>query len=148
MSIELSENSKRIKVTYESTQEMKIIRPVTWKQLDNLIEYQKVILEEFLIARGALGTLLRPSNKRFWSSVEKICEMLETENKEKLNIDLIEDSLEIQKLFITANEEVDLVEGWTIPSENRYKPSFVSVIHGLDFYQILSETIQKLQPQK
>ncbi len=147
MSVELTENSKKIKVIYESTQELKIIKPVTWKQLDDLTEYQKIILEEFLVSNGALGTLLRPSNKRFWSSVEKICEMLRTENDVKLNIDLIEDTLDIQKLFITANEEVDLVEGYTIPIDNRYKPSYISVIHGLDFYQILRESIQKLQPK-
>jgi hypothetical protein len=138
--IELNENKTIIK--FSNDEKLVLIKPASWKNLDNIIEYQKIILSDFLKKQGAIGSILAPSNTLFWNSIQNIFSLLNFSQEFSLNeISEIED---IQKLFITTNTEKDLVDGWIVPEDNKFKPSLISVIHGLDFYLILRTTLQEM----
>jgi len=145
-------SNSTFKVEYSDPEETVIVKPSSWKVLEDIEYLQKEIIYLLAEVDGAFGDLLRPSNTEFWGHVRKMAALLPIVGQEKpgLDVDRIEDAEDIIRIFITTSKQRDpqfgsvFVEGGTplLPGE-------VSRINSLNFTKILNHTQERLMaPQK
>lgn len=121
-----------------STGEVVKITAVPRSKLLDLIALQKSLLTTFLYQGGLLGELLRPDNELVWGDIRSIVSMLPIIGKKKLNLDLIEDCDRLIEIFFTTSTNRDELTGAVIPPEgDRYAPSEIAKLHGLNFFEHL-----------
>lgn len=113
-----------------------LIAPCVWKHLDDLSSAQEVILQNVLANKGAMGEILRPSNTEFWSMVDLILTLIRSSLP--IKAEDIEDEGILLQLFITSSSNFNEY-GWL---DGSLEPSFISIIHGLDFFSIMRKLLK------
>lgn len=133
----------------------KTIKAAPWKALDDIEILQTTILESIGESDGHLGTVLKPSNRKFWDAAEKIAKLTPIVGEEEKGFDprSIEDPDILCKLFITAKPNYSKTTGGLIPEEGGLLvPSVIARMNGLNFRQLLltamTRTQEQPQPQK
>lgn len=150
MPTENAEDLTHFTITFED-ESTKIIKPVSWKTLDDLEILQSVILESVGECDGHLGTLLKPSNRKFWDAAEKMANLIPIVGETDRGFDprQIEDSDLLCKLFVTADPRFSKVSGGLVPGEGGLlTPGIIARMNGLNFRQLLLTAIETVQNQE
>lgn len=120
------------------------IKPVKRKDLSDLVEANRIIVENFLRYNGGIGTALTDDN--VWVAMEKIAKITPVLGQEEIGFDinLIENEYEIlSKLFFTLNETEE-----TLDSNKNIKPSIISTLNYLDFPGEMGKAFKKLREEQ
>lgn len=144
MSVELLENNKHLKITYSDNNSI-IYKPVSWKHIDDVLVLQKQILENFLEEDG-LMSVFRPSNRKLWSHIETLANLVPSIESSFVGIklDLIEDIEDILRIFI--NSEPSYTNDGSL--DQLQYPSYISIMNGLNFRPIQKEVIENYKKTK
>lgn len=127
-----------------------IVKPVSWKYLDDVQILQYQILEVSAQCGGSPGDLFNPTNKDFWEPAKKMASLMPIVGKEEkgFDIDKIEDCETLIDIFITTTKERDPETGFIIPgNEGVLLPSLISRINGINFLRLLAKIQQNLIAQ-
>lgn len=140
--------TKTFVVTYEDGSK-DMVKPVSWKALEDLQLLQYNILENAAKCGGSVGDILNPSNKDFWNSATKLAKLLPVVGNEEKGIDLdkIEDMDLLVKIFITNTTYRDPESGFIAPDpkDSTLRPSEISRINGLNFFKLLMKIQTEIQ---
>ena len=140
---------KTFVVTYEdSTKE--IVKPVSWKFLDDVQILQYSILEASAATGGSIAELLNHKNSDFWEPATKLAALMPIVGKDEkgINLDKIEDCEELIRIFVTTTTHRDQDTGLISPGpEGFLLPSEISKINGVNFLRLLTRIQQKIQEQ-
>lgn len=120
------------------------IKPVKRKDLSDLVEANKTIIESFLKYNGGIGSALADDN--VWIAMDKIAKLCPVIGKEDLGFDLElidNDYGLLSKLFFTQNEQEE-----TLDSSKQIKPSVISTLNYLDFPGEMGKALKKLRVQQ
>lgn len=138
-------------VQYEDGSKV-IVKPVSWKSLQDVQILQYNILENTANNGGSPGDLLNPDNNDFWDSAKALAKLMPVVGQEEKGIDLdrIEDMDEILKIFVTNSTYRDPESGFIQPGpdENTLKPSEISRINGINFFKLLIKIQTELQKER
>jgi hypothetical protein len=125
-----------------------IVKPVSWKYLDDVQILQFQILQNCASKAGSPGDLLSPKNKDFWDSARKLADLMPLVGTEEkgIDIDRIEDMNEILEIFVTTTKQRDENTGFIIPEPKLgyLRPSRISKINGINFIRLLMEVKESL----
>lgn len=138
---------KTFVVTYEDGSK-DIVKPVSWKNLDDVQILQYNILEASANCGGSPGDLFKRSHTEFWEPARKLAALMPVVGKEEkgINVDKIEDCEQLIDIFITATKDRDEATGYIIPGpEGVLKPSAISRINGINFLKLLMQMQQAIQ---
>ena len=131
---------KTFVVTYNDNSRV-VVKPVSWKKLDDIQILQYQILEATAACGGSPGDLLNPSNTDFWEPARTLASLLPVVGKEELGIDLdkIDDCEELIEIFVTTTKYRDPESGFITPSLDavNLEPSRISRINGVNFIRLL-----------
>lgn len=136
------------KVKYSDGEEI-IVKPSSWKSLEDIEILQRDIVKQLAENDGAFGEMLKVSNKRFWGNAEKIAAMLPVVGQTKKGIDLekIDSIDDIVRIFITASSNRHPETGGIyIEPGGTLAPGDVCRINGLNFTKLLREVQKELLP--
>ena len=149
INLELSDDKRKVRVRTASGKILSC-KPVLWKHLDDYIELAILLTKEFFKCNGALASFFRLQNSVVWDLIDKVCaitpavgtaEKLKRTDLEALSLD------ELAQLFVTATETKD-EEGWLSPEDNRLKPSMLSVINSVDFFEVLRIAVERRKAEQ
>ena len=124
-----------------------VVKPVSWKKLDDIQILQYQLLQAGSSAGGSIGDILNPNNKDFWEPATKLAKLLPVVgNEEKgINLDRIENCEHLIEIFITATKDRDPETGFIIPgSEGILLPSLISRVNGINFLALLMRMEQEV----
>lgn len=126
-----------------------IIKPVSWRSLDDVQILQYEILEACRKSDGSIGDLLNPKNTDFWDPATKLAALMPTvgSSSQGIKIDKIEDCELLIDIFVTTTKTRDPETGFISPGESVLLPSLISRINGVNFLRLLLE-MQKSQMKK
>lgn len=117
------------------------IKPVKRKDLADLVEINKTIIESFLKYNGGIGSALADDN--VWIAMEKIAKLCPVLGQEEIGFDLslIEGDYEVlSKLFFTVSELEEALD----PTKT-IKPSIISTLNYLDFTGEMGKALKRLR---
>lgn len=138
-------------VTYED-ESRELVKPVSWKNLQDVQILQYNILENTAMNSGSPGDLLNPENKTFWDSARKLAALMPIvgDEEKRLDIDRIDDIDQLIRIFVTNTDYRDPETGFINPGPNEttLKPSEISRINGINFFRLLVKIQKKLQNQE
>ncbi len=149
INLELSDDKRKVRVRTTSGKILSC-KPVVWKDLDDYIELAILLTKEFFNCNGALASFFRLQNTVVWDLIDKVCaitpivaatEKLQRSDLENLSLD------ELAQLFVTATDAKD-DEGWLSPEDNRLKPSLLSVINSVDFFEVLRIAVERRKAEQ
>jgi hypothetical protein len=126
-------------VTLEGGKQI-LIKPVSWKNLEDLELLQLEIVKAAYDAKFSLATLFRASNRQFWDNAIKLASLLPVVGQKELgfNPEEIDDIDELCRVFVSASTARQIETGSVIPDgDNVLAPSEVSRINALNFIQML-----------
>jgi hypothetical protein len=127
-----------------------IVKPVSWKNLQDVQILQYNILENTANNGGSPGDVLNPNNKDFWEPAKSLAKMMPVVGKEGgIDLDRIEDMDQLINIFITTTEYRDPETGFISPGPQNttLKPSEISRINGINFFKLLVQIQTKLQAE-
>lgn len=137
--VEHKKSERYFEITYVTGEVVKVLA-VPRSKLPDLIALQKSLLAAFLYQGALPGELLRPDNELVWGDIKRLSGMLSLVGGGELNLDLIEDCDRLVEVFFTTSTSRDPASGSIIPNEGeRYYPSEISSLHGLNFFERLME---------
>lgn len=128
-----------------------IVKPSSWKDLEDIEILQKELIKQLVDKDGAIGSLLKGSNKKFWGTCEKLASLLNVVGEPEKGIDLnkIEDVDQIVRIFITTSQKRHPETGGIYTEAGEpLERSEVCRINGLDFLDLLNEIIEETQTPK
>lgn len=139
------QNRLTFKVTYED-QTTDIIKPCSWKQLEDVEILCFEILQEAYRVNFSLGSLFKPSNKNFWENAKKLAALLPVVGKQEKGFDpeRIDSMDELCRIFVSASEHRHELTGSVWGKDDTLKPSEICRIHQINFFELLL----KCQDQK
>lgn len=144
MKVKLEDNNKVIHLVSEDTTD--VIEPVSLKHFNSISSSQKLLLERLFELSGQVQKLLQ--DKKSLSLIEKINKLLKDKNGIEINIEEF-DIDDFIKMYFTSNDNRD-EHGYIEIFDNgkiNLKPSYIGVIHGIDFFTILKEIVEKMQKE-
>jgi hypothetical protein len=122
-----------------------IVKPVSWKNLDDVealqTEVLKIAVGEF---DGHLGSAFKVSNTAFWDLICTLGNLMPLVGKTEVGFDprKIDDILHLTEIFITAEPILSETTGSLVPSSgNTLTPSLISRINSLNFQKLLKEAL-------
>jgi hypothetical protein len=142
MTANLTEDRRKIRIVYND-ESICMIKPVAWIKLDDVADLQKELLSQYIESKGAIGAFFRKKNRKAWSLIKQLIKLLPTVDDIPLDVEKIHDFEDLKHIFITTTDATTEVTGWTTPESGSLSPSYISVIHGLDFFEILGEMIEE-----
>lgn len=127
-----------------------IVKPVSWRKLDDVQILQYSILEESARCGGSPGDLFNPENKGFWEPARKLAALMPVVGNEApgIAVDKIEDCETLIDIFITSSKSRDPDTGFIIPgSEGVLLPSSISRVNGINFLRLLVKMQTEMKTQ-
>ncbi len=126
-----------------------VIKPVPWKDLDDVQILQYQILQATANAGGSPGDILNPKNKDFWNPAKKLAKLMPVVGSEEKGIDLnkIDDCETLLEIFVTTTSNRDPETGFITPptDKSNLEPSLISRINGINFIRLLIQVAQESQ---
>jgi hypothetical protein len=116
-----------------------IIKPVSWKKLDEVELLQYEILKAAYEVNFSLSALFKPSNKQFWNNAKKLAKLLPVVGQDKpgFNPEKIDSMDELCRIFVSTSPGRMNMTGAVWGEESALQPSEISRIHHLNFIQLL-----------
>jgi len=131
-------------VTLEGGKQI-LIKPVSWKNLEDLELLQLEIVKAAYDAKFSLATLFRASNRQFWDNAIKLASLLPVVGQKELgfNPEEIDDIDELCRVFVSASTARQIETGSVIPDgDSVLAPSEISRCHGVNFIGLLIQMEQ------
>lgn len=148
MAVELVDNNNKIKVTYNDGS-IVFIKPVPFSKLEIITSYLEVILEEAFKANMFVSSFLYKNSPiiNAIKSIIKVLPVLSDNSDEKLDIDKLESLDDLISLFVTGEVNKNSLSGQLDVSKeyNTYLPSFIGVIHGINFFTMARKIEYKVK---
>ena len=122
-----------------------LIKPVSWKNLEDVELLQLEIVKAAYDAKFSLATLFKASNRQFWDNAIKLASLLPVVGQKELGFDpeKIDDIDELCRVFVSASTARQIETGSVIPDGySVLAPSEVSRINALNFLGLLIATEQ------
>ncbi|HEY9657683.1 MAG TPA: hypothetical protein V6C65_04400 [Allocoleopsis sp.] len=127
-----------------ASEEVVLMRPVPPSKMEDLIDLQKNLLAAFMVHGGMLGEILRLSNTRVWEDLKKMASLIPLVGGGTLNVEKIDDSEEICRIFFTTTQNIDEETGAILPPDDEpYSPSVIASLNGVNFWHRLLEGRQQ-----
>jgi hypothetical protein len=142
MEINLSEDNKTILIN--TSDNFYTVKGVAFKHFKQLCDYQKELISILIKYAGHIQytledtkaiNIIKKINKLMFSEVENLLD--------ELNVN------EIFNLYFTSND-VNNLDGFRILTKSEVenqvldlKPSYISVVNGMDFFSIIHQTLEK-----
>jgi hypothetical protein len=136
--IELTKDTKKIKLVYEDNNETIMLMPVPIRKHSIIQEYQSNLLEIFCDNQFHIGASL--ANQECIKLIENTFSLLPKEPQDTINIDRLT-IYDIQQMFFSTSSayaEDGVRSGCQLKLEEDHYllPSLLSKIHKLDFFSI------------
>lgn len=128
-----------------------IIKPVSWKYLDEVEALQLEILKAAYDVTFSLSNLFRPSNVKFWDNAKKLASILPVIGKDDKGFDpeRIESMDELCRIFVSTSEYRKPETGSVWNNDQLLDPSEICRIHHLNFINLLLTAEKQIQaPQE
>lgn len=129
-------------VTLEDGKQI-LIKPVSWKHLEDLELLQLEIVKAAYDAKFSLATLFKASNRQFWDNAIKLASLLPVVGQKEPGFDAekIDDLDELCRVFVSASVSRQLETGSVIPDgDNVLAPSEIARTANINFLQLLIAT--------
>lgn len=141
--------SSNFLITYEDGT-TDIVKPVSWKYLDEVEALQLEILKVAYDVTFSLSNLFRPSNTRFWDNARKLAGILPIVGKEEKGFDpeRIDSMDELCRIFVSTSRYRKAETGSVWNNSELLEPSEICRIHHLNFINLLLTAEKSLQEQK
>jgi hypothetical protein len=129
-------------VTYDDGTIVKV-KQAKLKHLDDLITLQRNLLDHFMWGGALMGSILLPTNTAAWNDIDRIAALLPLVGGGFLEPRRIEDLDTFCQVFFTRTASTS-DDGGIYPADSeRYLPSEIARLHGLDFIACLLEARQQ-----
>lgn len=132
-------------VTY-SDESSEIVKPVSWKILEDVEELQYQLIQTFYYNDLYIGSTIRKKNVDFWDNAKKLAAIMPIVGKEDpgFNPENIDDPDMLCRIFLTASLEKNKM-GQIEATKNPLLPSDISKINNINFSQLLRTMIQNVE---
>jgi hypothetical protein len=140
-------SNNTFKVYYNDGEEI-IVKPVSWKQLEDVEKLCQEIFIQLVEVDGSCGQLFRASNRKFWSNAEKLAAMLPVVGQEQpgIELDKIDEIDQLTRIFITVSDKRHPETGGIYsPPGEQLPPSEIYRINSLDFFLALNQAQKTFQ---
>ena len=127
-----------------------IIKPVSWKYLDEVESLQLEILKAAYDVTFSLSSLFRPSNVKFWDNAKKLASILPVIGKDEKGFDpeKIDSMDELCRIFVSTSEYRKPETGSVWNNDQLLDPSEICRIHHLNFINLLLTAEKQIQTQE
>lgn len=142
------ENNPTFLVNYEDGTS-DIIKPVSWRYLDEVEALQLEILKAAYDVTFSLSNLFRPSNVKFWDNAKKLASILPVIGKDEKGFDpeRIDSMDELCRIFISTSTYRKAETGSVWNNDQLLDPSEICRIHHLNFINLLLTAERSLQEE-
>lgn len=143
------QNNPRFIVNYEDGTS-DIIKPVSWKYLDDVESLQLEVLKAAYDANFSLSALFRPSNIKFWDNAKKLASILPVVGKDEKGFDpeKIDSMDELCRIFVSTSEYRKVETGSVWNNNELLPPSEICRIHHLNFINLLLKAEESIQAKE
>lgn len=140
------ENNPTFLVNYEDGTS-DIIKPVSWRYLDEVEALQLEILKAAYDVTFSLSNLFRPSNVKFWDNAKKLASILPVIGKDEKGFDpeRIDSMDELCRIFVSTSTYRKAETGSVWNNDQLLDPSEICRIHHLNFINLLLTAEKQLQ---
>lgn len=144
----MTENNPTFLVNYEDGTS-DIIKPVSWKFLDEVEALQLEILKAAYEVNFSLSNLFRPKNVKFWDNAKKLANLLPVVGQDEKGFDpeRIDSMDELCRIFVSTSEYRKPETGSVWNSGELLEPSEICRIHHLNFIDLLLTVEKQIQAQ-